>query len=50
MEHLWSAEALRLHWVLRPTEQPLLKGLPGPRRLVLGYYTGLTLKPEICRD
>lgn len=38
MEHLWSAEALRLHWVLQPTEQPLLKGLPGPKRLVLGYY------------
>lgn len=38
MEQLWSAEALRLHWVLQPSEQPLLKGLPGPKRLVLGYY------------
>tara|TARA_R110002124_G_scaffold286686_1_gene468309 strand:+ start:785 stop:3712 length:2928 start_codon:yes stop_codon:yes gene_type:complete len=38
MEQLWSAEALRLHWVLQPSEQPLLKGLSGPKRLVLGYY------------
>lgn len=38
MGQLWSAEALRSHWVLRPQEQRLLKGLPAQKRLVLGYY------------
>jgi len=38
MEYLWSAEALRLHWVLQASEQHFLKGLPTPKRLVLGYY------------
>ena len=38
MEQLWSAEALRAHWVLQPHEQRLLKGLPAQKRLVLSYY------------
>ena len=49
MEYLWSAEALRLHWVLQASEQHLLKGLPTPKRLVLGYYTAPTSKPESSR-
>ena len=38
MEQLWSAEALRAHWVLSPEELGLLKGMSIRRSLVLGYY------------
>ena len=38
MEHLWSAEALRAHWVLFPEELRLLKGMSPRRGLVVGYY------------
>lgn len=38
MEQLWSAEALRAHWVLSPEELGLLKGMSIRRGLVLGYY------------
>ena len=38
MEQLWSAEALRAHWVLAPEEKQLLEGMSRRRRLVLGYY------------
>lgn len=38
MEQLWSAEALRAHWVLSPKELGLLKGMSLRRSLVLGYY------------
>lgn len=38
MEQLWSAEALRAHWVLTPPELGLLKGMSAQRRLVFGYY------------
>lgn len=38
MEQLWSAEALRAHWLLSPEELDLLKGMSLRRSLVLGYY------------
>ncbi|WP_185962264.1 Tn3 family transposase [Palleronia caenipelagi] len=38
MEQLWSAEALRAHWVLSPEELELLKRMSLRRGLVLGYY------------
>ena len=38
MEQLWSAEALRAHWVLFPEELRLLKGMSPRRGLVVGYY------------
>ena len=37
MEQLWSAEALRAHWVLTPPELGLLKGMSAQRRLVAAY-------------
>ena len=38
MEQLWSAEALRAHWVLSSGELELLKEMLVRRGLVLGYY------------
>jgi len=38
MEQLWSAEALRTHWVLTSAELELLKGMSARRSLVVGYY------------
>lgn len=38
MEQLWSAEALRTHWVLTSAELVLLKGMSARRSLVVGYY------------
>lgn len=38
MEQLWSAEALRMHWVLPQEELELLKEMSLRRGLILGYY------------